>query len=396
MNSFDNPSEPSSTESTNVREVSFSRFGLTFVPSLESSLDRWEVSIESLNQLPFFDAFSRFMEEFFNRNLIDRTISYVIWGGVAANLMLSLIGRSRIHYSFHDIELFLVRDDKIYQPDGLIYALLEELLSNDKFLLEVGGQSIVKIREGFSVQRFQKDRVILNDGDLYLNNVILIIDRTSEKIYVEAPAGTFQALLAGENALEMKDTSDLWCIDRIARRIYRNVSKSIRFEIVADLTLSVESQGQLESLIASYTKKLEDYFNDLNMSLEEKETTKEWIESADIASVESGMRWIYLVSLSETAKRLAGIGGVSSLDQIEFVKFLVGRDPGVNTLFDHPLIQLTRKGFIDPIWSSEFDIRLDVAKRCFADFARYQKPGAEKLREAYSLDSPAGVYTEYT
>ena len=396
MNSFDNPSEPSSTESTNIREVSFSRFGLTFVPSLESSLDRWEVSMESLNQLPFFDAFSRFMEEFFNRNLIDRTISYVIWGGVAANLMLSLIGRSRIYYSFHDIEVFLVRDDKIYQPDGLIYALHEELLSNDKFLLEVGGQSIVKIREGFSVQRFQKDRVTLNDGDLYLNNVILIIDRTSEKIYIEAPAGTFQALLAGENALEMKGTSDLWCIDRIARRIYRNISKSIRFEIVADLTLSVESQGRLESLIASYTKKLEDYFNDLNMSLEEKETTKEWIESVDIASVESGIRWIYLVSLSETAKRLAGIGGVSSLNQIEFVKFLLGRAPGVNTLFDHPLIQLTRKGFIDPIWSSEFDVRLEVAKRCFADFARYQKPGAEKLREAYSLDSPAGVYTEYT
>ena len=379
-----------------MKKVSFSRFGLTFVPSLDSSLERWKVSIESLNQLPFFDAFNRFMEEFFNRNPVGQTISYVIWGGVAANLMLLLIDRSKIHYSLHDIELYFVREDKIYQPDDLIYSLHEELLSNDKFLLEVGGQPIVKIREGFSVQRFQKDRVMLNDGDLLLNSVILIIDRTREKIYVEAPAGTFQALLAGENALEMKDTSDLRSIDRIARRIYRNISKSIRFEIVAGLTLSVKSQGRLKGLIDSYTKKLDDYFNGSHMSLEEKETTKEWIESADIASVQSGMRWLYLVSLSETAKRLAGINGVSSLNQIEFVKFLVEKELGGNTLFDHPLIQLTRKGFIDPIWPSEFDARLDIARRCFADFSRYQKPGAQKLREAYSLDSPVGVYTKYT
>ena len=116
------------------------------------------------------------------------------------------------------------------------------------------------------MQRFQKDRVMLNDGDLLLNSVILIIDRTREKNYVEAPAGTFQALLAGENAIEMKDTSDLQSIDRIARRIYRNISKSIRFEIVAGLTLSVKSQGRLEGLIDSYTKKLDDYFNGSHMS----------------------------------------------------------------------------------------------------------------------------------
>ena len=379
-----------------MKKVSFSKFGLTIVPALESCLECWEVSIESLTQLPFFDALNKFMEEFFNRHLVGPTISYVIWGGVAANLMLLLIDRSRIHYSFHDIELYFVRDNKIYQPNDLIYSLHEELLSNDKFLLEVGGQSIVKVREGFSVQRFQKDRVMLNDGDLLLNSVILIIDRTREKIYVEAPAGTFQALLAGENALEMKDTSDLRSIDRIARRIYRNISKSIRFEIVAGLTLSVKSQGRLEGLINSYTKKLDDYFNGSHMSLEEKETTKEWIESADITSVQSGIKWLYLVSLSETAKRLAGIGGVSSLNQIEFVKFLVEKEFGDSTLFDHPLIQLTRKGFIDPIWSSECDVRLDIARRCFADFSSYQKPGAQKLREAYSLDSPVGVYTEYT
>lgn len=249
MSFIEDFSSPSSTQLTDIQEVAFNSFGLVSISSLDSNLEHLEVDIERLRQLPFFDALNRFMEEFFTRNLVDNRVSYVIWGGVAANLMLAVIGRSGIHYSFHDVELFLVRDEKIYQPEGLTDALKEDFSSNDHFLLEIGGQSIVKIREGMSVENFQKDRVLLNDGDLYLNNVILIVDRINEKVFVEAPAGTFQALLAGENTLEMKDMSDLRYIDRIARRIYRNISKSIRFEKVAGLMLSTETKGRLERLL---------------------------------------------------------------------------------------------------------------------------------------------------
>lgn len=379
-------SSPSNTQLTDIQEVAFNSFGLVSISSLDSNLERWEVDIERLRQLPFFDALNRFMEEFFTRNLVDNRVSYVIWGGVAANLMLAVIGRSGIHYSFHDVELFLVRDEKIYQPEGLTDALEEDFSSNDQFLLEIGGQSIVKIREGMPVENFQKDRVLLNDGDLYLNNVILIIDRINKKVFVEAPTGTFQALLAGGNTLEMKDMSDLRHIDRIARRIYRNISKSIRFEKVAGLMLSAETKGRLEKLLDSYSKKLDEYFSGSIISLEERKITEEWIANAKIANVESGKRWIFLMTLSETAKRLAGLQGINSLDQVGFIRFLLGEESSATSLFDHPLIQLVQKGLTDPIWPSGFDVRRDIAKRCYSDFFKYQKPGAEKLREAYSLD----------
>ena len=386
MNFIEDFSSPSSTQLTDIQKVAFNSFGLVSISSLDSNLEHLEVDIERLRQLPFFDALNRFMEEFFTRNLVDNRVSYVIWGGVAANLMLAVIGRSGIHYSFHDVELFLVRDEKIYQPEGLTDALKEDFSSNDHFLLEIGGQSIVKIREGMSVENFQKDRVLLNDGDLYLNNVILIVDRINEKVFVEAPTGTFQALLAGGNTLEMKDMSDLRYIDRIARRIYRNISKSIRFEKVAGLMLSAETKGRLEKLLDSYSKKLDEYFSGSIMSLEERKITEEWIANAKIANVESGKRWIFLMTLSETAKRLAGLQGINSLDQVGFIRFLLGEESSATSLFDHPLIQLVQKGLTDPIRPSGFDVRRDIAKRCYSDFFKYQKPGAEKLREAYSLD----------
>lgn len=386
MNFIADFSSPSSTQLTDIQKVAFNSFGLVSISSLDSNLEHLEVDIERLRQLPFFDALNRFMEEFFTRNLVDNRVSYVIWGGVAANLMLAVIGRSGIHYSFHDVELFLVRDEKIYQPEGLTDALKEDFSSNDHFLLEIGGQSIVKIREGMSVENFQKDRVLLNDGDLYLNNVILIVDRINEKVFVESPAGTFQALLAGENTLEMKDMSDLRYIDRIARRIYRNISKSIRFEKVAGLMLSTETKGRLERLLDSYSKKLDEYFSGSIMSLEEREITEEWIANAKIANVESGKWWIFLMTLSETAKRIAGLQGINSLDQVGFIRFLLGEESSATSLFDHPLIQLVQKGLTNPIRPSGFDVRRDIAKRCYSDFFKYQKPGAEKLREAYSLD----------
>lgn len=212
---------------TNIQQVDFLKFGLFFSPSSDPKIERLEIDIERLKQLPFFGALDTFMMEFFARNgVAGFQVSYVVWGGVAANLMLEVIGRTRIHYSLHDVELFLVRDGNIYQPEGLIKVLTDDLSSDDRFLLEVGGQAIVKAREGLSVKVFQTARIHLNDGDLYLNNVVLIADRAKGTVLVEAPAGTFQALLAGADTLEVKDASNLRHIDRLARRIYRNICEN--------------------------------------------------------------------------------------------------------------------------------------------------------------------------
>ncbi len=371
-----------------------SKFGLIFVAPWDSKIERFSVDVKRLKQLPFFGALDRFMKHFFMRNgVTDHQISYVIWGGLAANLILNLIGRSGTHYSLHDIELFLSKGGKIYQPEGLIEALRKDFSSNEHFLLEVGGQAIVKTLEGESVEDFQKHRIHRNDGDLFLNNVILIADHIERRVKVDAPSGTFRGLLAGENTIEMKDASDLRHIDRLARRIYRNISKSLRFQQVAGLTLTAETKHQLESLIDSYSNKLDDYFHSSVMPPEEKAITEEWLANAKIVSVESGKRWLFLKTLSETAKRLAGVQGLSSLDQAGFYRFILGEEANVNTLFDHPWIHMVQNSLTDPTWPSGVAKKLDIVQECYLDFFKYQKPGAEKLREIYSLNCGQGLRT---
>lgn len=367
-------------------EIVLSEYGLASIPLSDSKIERFEVDVGHLKRIPFFCAFDKFMGEFFARNAQTYPkLSYVIWGGVAANLLLAVTGRTKVHYSLHDVELFLVRDGRVYQPDGLSDILNWDLSSNDSFLLEVGGQSIVRNKEGMTVDEFQRERIYLNDGDLYLNNVILIIDCVNEKIFFGAITGTCQALVAGRNTIEIKDASDIRYVPQIARRIYRNVSKAIRFEYVAGLTLSVAAKESVEGLLVDYSTKLDEFFRGEVTKPEERELTKKWIAIAKIVSVESGMKWLYLVTLSETAKRLAGLHGLSSLDKLGFSRFLFDEECGATTLVMHPLIELVRSCVGDSEWLSHADDRSCIAESCYLDFSKYQRPGAEKLCKAYSL-----------
>lgn len=364
-----------------------SEFGLVFVADLDSKVERFSVNVTRLRQIPFFDALDRFMKDFFMRNgVTDQQISYVIWGGLAANLMINLLGKSGTYYSLHDIELFLLKGGKIYQPEGLSEALRKDFSSNEYFHLEVGGQAIIKALEGVSVEDFQKQRIHRNDGDLYLNNLILIVDQREVRVLVDAPSGTLQELLAGGIALKMKDVSDLRHINQLARRIYRNISKSLRFQQVAGLTLTAETKHQIESLIDSYSNKLEGYFSSSGMSPEEKAVTAEWLANAEIVNVESGKRWLLLKTLSETAKRTAGLQGLSSLDKIGFYRFFLGDAAHANNLFEHPWIHMVQDSLTDPAWPSAIATRRDLAQQCWLDFVQYQKPGAENLCEIYSLN----------
>lgn len=370
----------------NLNTIALIKYGMTYIPTLDPFIERFEVDVNRLKQLPFFDAIDRFMEEFFNgNNRTDSQLSYVIWGGVAANLLLVLTGRTKAYYSIHDVELFLVRDGSIYYHNGYSDILKENLLSNDNFLLELGGQFIIKNKNGVTVEEFQKERIYLNDGDLHLNNVILIVDCNNGKVFFEAIAGTCNALLAGANTLEMKNAADLIYAPRLGRRIYRNISKAIRFEHVAGLTFSKSAKDRLEKLINTYLMKLEEYFSGEVLTPEERDITKEWTLSSNIFSVESGVKWLYLTTLSETAKRLAGLHGLNSLDKQRFERFIFGEDGNTTSLINHPLIELVRKCVTDSTWPSQSGNRSFIAESCYLDFYKYQRPGAEKLCSAYSL-----------
>jgi hypothetical protein len=49
------------------------------------------------------------------------------------------------------------------------------------------------------------------------------------------------------------------------------------------------------------------------------------------------------------------------------------------------LIELVRKCVTDSAWPSQTGDRSCIAESCYLDFSKYQRPGAEKLCEAYSL-----------
>ena len=387
MKATEKSSSASSKQPSSPQDAMLSKFGLIFVASSDSKIERFAIDVERLKQLPFFGSLDRFMEDFFTRNEVTAPqISYVIWGGMAANLLLNIVGRSGSHYSFHDIELFLLKGGRIYLPEYLTEALRKDFSSDEHFLLEVGGLSIINTMVGESVEDFQKKRIQLKDGDLYLNNVILIVDRIERKVFVVAPSGLLIGLIAGENTLKMKDASDLRHINRLARRICRSISKSIRFQQVAGLMLDAESKHRLERLINSYSNKLNDYFLGSSMPPEENEITAKWIANANIVNVESGIRRLFIMTLFETAKRIAGLQGLSGHDKAGFCRFLLGEEPCATTLLDHPLIQLVRKDLTDSAWPSGTALRLDIAHKCYLEFSKYQKPGAEKLLQIYSLN----------
>ena len=388
MKTIEESSSASSNQCPNLQDAMLSKFGLISIASSDSRAECYAIDVEDLKQLPFFESLDGFMEAFFTRNNVtDPQIFYVIWGGMAANLLLNIIGRSGTHYSLHDIELFFLKRGRIYLPEYLTDALRKDFSSDERFLLEVGGLSIIKTMEGMSVEDYQKKRFQLKDGDLHLNNVILIVNRLELKVFIVVPSGTLLGLLAGVNTLKMKDASDLRHIDRLARRIYRSISKSIRFQQVACLMLDTDTKRMLESLIDIYSNKLNDFYFGTFMPPEEREITAEWISNANIVNVESGKRWLFIKALFETAKRLAGLQGLSVLDQTGFYRFLLGDGPKATTLFDHPLIQLLRKDLTDTTWPSGAELRLDIANKCYLEFSKYQKPGAEKLLKIYSLNS---------
>lgn len=342
-------------------------------------MEYWETDICYFEEIPFFNAFNEYIEVFFTSAGVDKQISYAIWGGTAANLILNFIGRCKIHYSIHDIELFLVKKEKIYYSEVLMNRLGKKIGENKNLLLEIGGQSLIKSKKGMPVDSFQKTRIRLNDGDLYINNLLLIIDRSRGKVLINAPIGIIQNLIAGGNKLDMKSCAELLHTERVARRIYRTISKAIRYEQAAGLSLTKLAQKQIQMLIDIYSKELVEYFSSKALP------TEGWFYNNNIYDVESGYRWLYLTVLSETAKRTACLNGINSFDKTKFISFLTKKSfIKNNRLIDQPLIELLVKRLNVIDWNTATLTEKDIEK-CYMNFLNYQKPGAERLITNYSL-----------
>ena len=361
---------------------------LTPRASGEATVERFLADRNGLRCLPFFRAFDDFMEQFFEvQEVSDRSISYVIWGGVAANLLLGITSKAHLYYSLHDIELFLTKNGRIYLPDPLTESLRAALMSDERFGLAMGGLLIARQWEGAMVEEFQRRRVGLKDGDLMLNNVILIRNRIDDLVVFESPNGTIPRLLSGDDRLEMKDASDLRSIDRVARRVYRSISKAIRFQCVAGMCLSMSAEAALRDLFYSYEAMLRHSVDPLAPPSEHRSAILEWTRCEHIPDVAAGMKWLYLESVAETTMRVAGLYSVSSRDRDALAGFLERPLPIGMTLFDHMLIRMLAARQVDPSWMTRNAGRQEVIEHCLRRYAQYEISAASSLRQRYSQPS---------
>ncbi|WP_141513623.1 hypothetical protein [Ramlibacter sp. WS9] len=327
---------------------------------------------------PFFKAFDDSVGDFLNRSEYrHQSHSYVIWGGVASDVLLGVFGASVEHYSLHDIEFFFVCDGHIATDNAITSAFNSEVSTDPRFLLELGGGSIVQRLGYISVLEFQRQRALRRDGDLFLNSVALAVDRKLNSVIVSAPRGTIESI--GRATLLVKDSADISSASSASRRICRNVSKAIRYERVAALHAGPDLTASIAQLVRLYCKHADDHTWNHTAALTSF-FPSDWILGGRLTSAQERKTWLWTRTLSEVSKRLAGLSGCSSLDFLAFKKCVLTY---LEELSGHPLMLAVRQNLLETGWC-EIEVDAEIIKGFFTDFQRYQKPFAETLRTMYS------------
>jgi hypothetical protein len=345
-----------------------------------SGIERLEISLGEIRKAPFFAQLHSLVTDLITLHCPrDSYVSYAIWGGVAANLILQLFGLTKMFYSVHDIEMFFVRCGGVVHENERLSDLVEPLLANGpRFRLKLGGRKILRDHSPGTFDAFQSTRIGLPDGDLCLNNLALWVDRPGARVVVTAPTGTISSLSAG--VLELKPCS-LLTPQRMARRISRTVAKTIRFERAAALRLSICADLQLQALMTAYSCSVE---RETSVGPWD-DTTRAWRAAEGIVDVSTGLQWLYLLTISETVKRIAPLSGVSRRDRHALRRLVLDRSSNGESLLAHPLLESLRGRIPDTSWATQARVRREIVQRGYSEFTNYQQAGAERLPKMYAM-----------
>lgn len=342
-------------------------------------IERLEIPLASLHKAPFFAQLHAMLMELLAHHCPrDPDMSYAIWGGVAVNLMLQTLGLTKAFFSVHDVEMFFVRGGVVHENERLCGLVTPVLATDHRFNLELGGLKILRDHPPSTFDAFQSARIHMPDGDLCINNLAFWIDRSGAHAVVTSPAGTIDSLLAG--ALELKSCSPLTS-ERMARRISRTVAKVIRLERVAALTLSVRASAQLQALITTFVQAADT----ATLMGPRDDSTKAWFASHDIIDASTGLQWLYLLTISETAKRTMPLSDASDLTEEALARLLFSLGSHGENLLAHPLIESLRQRMPDPSWALQAQVKRDIVQRAFADSRRYQRAGGGRLPKMYEM-----------
>ena len=309
---------------------------------------------EVVNILPFFKEFDTYVSIQLN-DFLKYDSSYTIWGGVASNLLLQILKLSDIFYSVHDIEFFLVKKNKIIY-DQALYSLLDKNSLGNQFL-PIGGFSIIKKLNGSNANNFQKNRIAMKDGDLYMNTITMdVYDKT---VIFKAPLNQIKHLVNGNMELLIKDFDGLITVNRLFRRIYRTIPKIIRFEKVCDMFISEETEKKIGALIDRY-----------------------FISSIKSNKYNNILETIYLKTLSETLKRLS-IFNETRMENIETYK----------EFYLESKMDITNHKLFNIIENSAYNNYAPVniqnestIEYCFKEYKEYINDNSFDIREKFSIN----------
>lgn len=212
-----------------------------------SCLERLDVPLDRVLGLPAYQAIYEQARPILSHNGGEN--GFVIWGGLAANLLLMLSGHTRQHFCIHDIEIFSTTGDAIANDSGFAAELQHRLAAAGDLPLPVGGSGIVGQKAGMSVREFQRQRVTLLDGDLLLHNIVASHSIGSDTVCFILPRELKASLCAASFEIRCKSSAGLDSAEKIARRIRRNVSKATRFH---ELTAARISSSLIDETVSHF------------------------------------------------------------------------------------------------------------------------------------------------
>ena len=233
--------------------------------------------------------------------------SFLLWGGLAAELLLGDVGIECMHFSLHDVEISLTKGGRLFSAPILTTALENQFLQDPEIALQIGGLPITAPKQGMSIVQFQDTRIRLMDGDLLLNNVALARSTSSSHWEFIVPEALAIELDQGLHMVEMKDTSDLVGSQKIGRRIYRNISKALRFQLAAKLEISDNLEFENMQLATKYL----DCWKDTNDSQLHPRSLPDYnaiVQATCSAnSRQEASEWLYSKTFCEVAMRTFGL-----------------------------------------------------------------------------------------
>jgi hypothetical protein len=259
-----------------------------------------------LSTSEFFHKLESHLVQFVERNFPRiSNITFFIWGGVAAELFLMDTGNLKKRLSWHDIEICFMKQGLLHTAPSAVGSIEKILLRDPELQLRVGGTRITDPKAGMSFSDFQSTRINLSDGDLFLNNLALTYIRDSGNWEFSVPIPLAISVDNDLRSIEMKSFADLTNLARLARRIRRNISKAIRFEVVSAFQCSDKYCQDTGSLVSTFSAVLHRR-SILNVSQESSHfDTMQWLAENQLETETAAERWLFETTCSEVAMRTA-------------------------------------------------------------------------------------------